>query len=79
MKLREYILYAYICKDADIQKSVVNILKTRLQNVKDIWKLLIIPKLEQTLSKQADLLTPSPFLIEISLTYANDEIIFDGL
>lgn len=79
IKLREHILYAYIPKETDIRKSVVNILRTKLQNVKDAWKLFTISELEQILRKRADLSTPSSFLIEISLAYADDEIIFEEL
>ncbi|XP_011268962.1 putative tRNA pseudouridine synthase Pus10 [Camponotus floridanus] len=78
VKLREHILYAHISKELDIHKSVVDVLKTRLQNIKDIWKLFMIPKLEQAMKKCADLLT-SPFLIEVFLTYTNDEVIFKEL
>lgn len=66
-------------KELDIHKSVIDALRTRLQNIKDIWKSFMIPKLEQAMKKSADLLTPSPFLIEIFLTYANDEVIFKEL
>lgn len=79
VKLREHILYAHISKELDIHKSVVDVLKTRLQNVKDIWKLFMIPQLEQAMKKCADLLTPSSFLIEVFLTYINDEVIFKEL
>lgn len=78
VKLREHILYAHISKELDIHKSVVDVLKTRLQNIKDIWKLFMIPKLEQAMKKCADLLTSS-FLIEVFLTYTNDEVIFKEL
>ncbi|XP_070164049.1 tRNA pseudouridine synthase Pus10 isoform X1 [Polyergus mexicanus] len=79
VKLREHILYAHMSKELDIHKSVVAGLRTRLQNIKDTWKSFMIPKLEQAMKKCADLLTPSPFLIEVFLTYANDEIIFKEL
>lgn len=79
VKLREHILYAHMSKELDIHKSVIDALRTRLQNIKDIWKSFMIPKLEQAMKKSADLLTPSPFLIEILLTYANDEVIFKEL
>jgi len=79
VKLREHILYAYMSKETDIHESVLSILKTKLQSIKDIWKSFMIPQLEQTIGKCADLSTPSPFLIEISLTYENDEVIFKEL
>lgn len=79
MKLREQVLYAYISKEIDIHESALNIFRAKLQSVKDIWKLFMIPQLEQTIGKRADLSTPSPFLIEIFLTYTNDEVIFKEL
>ncbi|XP_071654054.1 tRNA pseudouridine synthase Pus10 [Temnothorax longispinosus] len=79
VKLREHVLYAYMSKEIDIHESVLSTLRTRLQSVKDIWKLFMIPQLEQAMGKRADLSTPSPFLIEIFLTYADDEVIFKKL
>ncbi|KYM97355.1 PREDICTED: putative tRNA pseudouridine synthase Pus10 [Cyphomyrmex costatus] len=79
VKLREHILYAYMSKEMDIHESILNTLKTKLQNVKDIWKSFIIPQLEQATEKHADLSTPSPFLIEVLLMYADDEMIFKEL
>lgn len=79
VKLREYILYAYISNETDVDKSNLSALKTKLQSVKDIWKLFMIPQLEQAIGKRTDLLTPSPFLIEVFLTYDDDETIFKTL
>jgi len=79
IKLREHILYAYMSKEMDIHESALSTLRTRLQSVKDIWKSFMIPQLEQATGKCADLSTPSPFLIEIFLTYADDEMIFEKL
>lgn len=79
VRLREYILYAYMSKEADIDESIVSVLKTKVQNVKDVWKLFMIPKLEQAARKCADLSMPSPFLIEVFLKHADDEIIFQEL
>lgn len=79
VKLREHILYAYMYQEMDIHKSILSTLKTKLQNVKDIWKSFIIPQLEQATGKRADLSTPSPFLIEVLLMYADDEMIFKEL
>lgn len=79
VKLREQILCAHMSKELDIDKSVIDTIRTRLQNIKDTWKSFMIPKLEQAMKKYADLLTPSPFLIEIFLAYANDEMIFKEL
>ncbi|XP_072751987.1 tRNA pseudouridine synthase Pus10 [Anoplolepis gracilipes] len=79
VKLREHILFAHMSKELDINKSVVDTFRTRLQNIKDTWKSFMIPKLEEAIKKCIDLLTPSPFLIEIFLTYANDEMIFKEL
>lgn len=79
IKLREHILYAHLSKEIGIHEATISVLRTKLQNVKDTWKLFMISKLEQALKKRADLSTPSPFLIEIFISYADDEIIFKEL
>lgn len=79
VKLREYILYAYITKETNICKSAISSLKAKLQNIKDTWKLFVTPQLEQTMKKRTDQSTPSPFLIEIFLVYDDDEIVFEKL
>lgn len=47
--------------------------KVKLQSVKDVWKWIMTPKLELAIKKQVDSVTPSPFLIEIILTYKFNE------
>ncbi|XP_014468153.1 PREDICTED: putative tRNA pseudouridine synthase Pus10 [Dinoponera quadriceps] len=79
VKLREYIIYAYISKEINISESAVSSLRGKLHNIKDTWKLFITPQLEQTMGKRTDLSTPSPFLIETFLVYDDDEIIFEKL
>lgn len=79
IRLREHILYAYISKEINICETAINSLKSKLQNVKDVWKWFILPKLEETMKKHADMSTPSPFLIEVSLAYADDEMVFTEL
>lgn len=79
IKLREQILCAYVSKEMAKDESVISAFKTKLQNVKDTWKSFMIPKLGQALEKHTDLSTPSPFLIEIFLSYDDDEIIFKEL
>ncbi|XP_012234833.1 tRNA pseudouridine synthase Pus10 isoform X2 [Linepithema humile] len=79
IKLREHILYAYVSKETGTHESITSALRTKLQNVKDTWKSFMISKLEQAMEKHADLSTPSPFLIEIFLSYGDDEIIFQEL
>ncbi|XP_011692515.1 PREDICTED: putative tRNA pseudouridine synthase Pus10 [Wasmannia auropunctata] len=76
IKLREHVLYAYVSKETDIHEDALSTLRTRLQSVKDIWKSFMIPQLEEAMGKRADLSTPSPFLVEVFLTYADDEMIF---
>lgn len=48
-------------------------LKVKLQNIKDVWKWIMTPKIEQAIKKQVDLITPSPFLIEVIFTYKSNE------
>lgn len=79
MKLREHVLYAYMSKEIDIPESNLSTFRTRLQSVKDIWKLFMIPEVEEATEKRADLATPSPFLLEIFLMYTDDEVIFKEL
>jgi uncharacterized membrane protein len=77
--LREHILYAYMSKQTNIDESIISVLRKKVQNVKDVWKLFMIPKLEQAVQKRADLSMPSPFLVEILLKHASDEVIFKEL
>lgn len=79
MKLRERVLYAYMSKEIDIPESILSTFRIRLQSVKDIWKLFMIPEVEEATEKRADLATPSPFLLEIFLMYTDDEVIFKEL
>ncbi|XP_012536957.1 tRNA pseudouridine synthase Pus10 [Monomorium pharaonis] len=79
VRLRERVLYAYMSNEIDIHESALSTLRTKLQSVKDIWKLFMIPQLEQATRKCVDSSTPSPFLIEVFLIYNNDETIFKEL
>ncbi|XP_020292252.1 putative tRNA pseudouridine synthase Pus10 [Pseudomyrmex gracilis] len=81
VKPREHILYAYISRETGIPESIISVLKTMLHSVKDVWKSFMIPKLEEALGKASpgDASVPSPFLIEVSLTYTEDEAIFKEL
>ncbi|RLU19068.1 hypothetical protein DMN91_009426 [Ooceraea biroi] len=79
IRLREHILYAYMSKETNIDESIVSVLRTKLQNVKDVWKLFTIPKLEQAIRKRADLSMPSPFLVEVFLEHDDDKTIFNEL
>ncbi|XP_078047058.1 pseudouridine synthase 10 isoform X2 [Augochlora pura] len=73
VNLRERVLHTKCANELDLTNDVLLSLKFKLQTVKEIWKLLIAPKLEQAINKQLDL-TPSAFLIEIVLSYErNDE------
>ncbi|KAI4498879.1 hypothetical protein M0802_006054 [Mischocyttarus mexicanus] len=70
--LRERSLHIYIGKKLDLNKDDFNSFKYKTLNVKDVWKWIALPKLEDIIGKRPDLTTPSPFLLEISFLYAND-------
>ncbi|XP_076291808.1 pseudouridine synthase 10 [Lasioglossum baleicum] len=69
VNIRERLLHVRCANELDFTASLD--LKTKLQNVKDIWKLAINPKLEQLINRRVDM-TPSPFLIEIILAYEHN-------
>ncbi|KAF7393997.1 hypothetical protein HZH68_010816 [Vespula germanica] len=71
--LRERSLHIYIAKKFDLTKSDFNNLKYKTLNVKDVWKWIALPRLEDTIGKRPDLTKPSPFLLEICFVYACDE------
>ncbi|KAK2586492.1 hypothetical protein KPH14_011390 [Odynerus spinipes] len=71
--LRERSLHICIAKKLDLTKDDYNNVKYRTQNIKDIWKWVVLPKLKNTIGKHADLTTPSPFLLEIFFVYTHDE------
>ncbi|XP_076647728.1 pseudouridine synthase 10 [Halictus rubicundus] len=73
VSIRERMLYVRCANELGFTEDALVDLKIKLQNVKDIWKMAINPKLEQFINKRVDI-TPSPFLIEIVLAYEhNDE------
>ncbi|XP_033342743.2 pseudouridine synthase 10 [Megalopta genalis] len=72
VNLRERALHTQCANGLDLTKDTLLSLKFKLQTIKDIWKLVITPKLEQVINKRIDL-TPSAFLIEIILSYDNND------
>ncbi|KAG7197032.1 hypothetical protein KM043_017564 [Ampulex compressa] len=73
VRLRERFMHARVVQELGLSDSFASSLSTKIQNLKDVWKLIVIPKIEKATGKAADLTTPSPFLIEIFLMYENDE------
>ncbi|XP_014613553.1 PREDICTED: putative tRNA pseudouridine synthase Pus10 [Polistes canadensis] len=71
--LRERSLHIYVAKKLNLTKDEYSTLKYKTLNVKDIWKWIALPKLEDIIGKRPDLTTPSPFLLEIFFLYVNDE------
>lgn len=56
-----------------LSKNTLIKLKVKMQTIKDVWKLVVTPKIEQIIKKQVDVTTPSAFLIEIIFTYTYNE------
>ena len=73
VNLRERLLYTQCAVELDLSESTFLSLKVKVQNVKDVWKWLVTPKIERAINKRVDLTTPSAFLIEIILTYKYNE------
>lgn len=72
--LRERLLYAYCTAELNLSKATVDSLKMKIQNVKDVWKWVVIPKLEPVLKKRADQLpVQSGFSIKVFYTYEYDD------
>lgn len=69
VNLRERFLCIHCATQLGLSEDALLDLKVRLQNIKDIWKWIVTPKIGQAIKKQVDSATPSPFLIEIILTY----------
>ncbi|XP_076757321.1 pseudouridine synthase 10 [Xylocopa sonorina] len=73
ISLRERFLHMQCAARLKISEDTLLALKVKLQNIKDVWKWLVTPKIEQTIKKQVDQATPSPLLIEIILTCKSNE------
>lgn len=69
VNIRERFLCILCATELELPEDALLDFKLRLQNVKDVWKWIVTPKIEQAIKKQVDSATPSPFLIEIILTY----------
>ncbi|KOC62260.1 Putative tRNA pseudouridine synthase Pus10 [Habropoda laboriosa] len=73
ISLREHFLHMQCATQFNLSEDMLLCLKVKLQNVKDVWKWITIPKIENAIKKQVDLTTPSPFIIEIILKYEYNE------
>ncbi|XP_076243121.1 pseudouridine synthase 10 isoform X2 [Calliopsis andreniformis] len=73
LNLRERLLHMKCGIEFNLTEAKLVNLKVRTQNIKDTWKWIITPKIEQAIKKKLDLTTPSTFLIEIILTYEYNE------
>ncbi|CAL7940903.1 unnamed protein product [Xylocopa violacea] len=73
INLRERFLHMQCATQLKLPEDTLLALKVKLQNIKDVWKWIVTPKIEQTIKKQLDQSTPSPFLIEIILTCKSNE------
>ncbi|XP_043265325.1 tRNA pseudouridine synthase Pus10 isoform X2 [Colletes gigas] len=71
--LRERLLHMQCSLELGLSENTLISLKTKIQTIKDIWKLVVIPKVEQAIKKKVDVTTPSAFLIEIILSYKYNE------
>ncbi|OAD54820.1 Putative tRNA pseudouridine synthase Pus10 [Eufriesea mexicana] len=73
ISLRERFLHIQCAMQLNFSKETLLEFRTKLQNVKDVWKWIMTPKIEQAIMKQVNLTISSPFLIEIILTYKCNE------
>ncbi|XP_031835606.1 pseudouridine synthase 10 [Nomia melanderi] len=73
VSLRERILHAKWIDKFSLIKDELHQLKRKLETIKDIWKAVVTPKLEKAVNKKVDLITPSAFLIEIILSYKEND------
>ncbi|XP_043593872.1 tRNA pseudouridine synthase Pus10 isoform X2 [Bombus pyrosoma] len=73
ISVRERFLHIQCATQLNLSEDALLDFKVKLQSVKDVWKWIMTPKLELAIKKQADSMTPSPFLIEIILTYKFNE------
>ncbi|KAK1124840.1 hypothetical protein K0M31_006196 [Melipona bicolor] len=69
VNLRERFLCIHCATQLNLSEDELGDLKIRLLNIKDVWKWMVTPKIEQVIKKRVDSATPSPFLIEIILMY----------
>ncbi|XP_053981650.1 tRNA pseudouridine synthase Pus10 [Hylaeus anthracinus] len=73
VNFRERLLHMQCGLELGLSESALTSLKLKMQTIKDVWKLVITPKVEQAIRKQVDATTPSAFLIEIILMYKYNE------
>lgn len=74
ISIRERLLHIQCATELKLSEDTLLTLKVKLQSIKDVWKWVMIPKIEDAIKKQVDLTTPSAFFIEIILTYKHNEI-----
>ncbi|XP_076168468.1 pseudouridine synthase 10 [Ptiloglossa arizonensis] len=73
VSFRERLLHMQCGLELGLSKNTLIKLKVKMQTIKDVWKLVVTPKIEQIIKKQVDVTTPSAFLIEIIFTYTYNE------
>ncbi|XP_029049786.1 tRNA pseudouridine synthase Pus10 [Osmia bicornis bicornis] len=73
INLRERLLHVQSATELKLSEDALLNFKVKLQSIKDVWKWVMIPKIENAIKKQADITTPSPFLIDVIFTYKHNE------
>ncbi|XP_057324954.1 tRNA pseudouridine synthase Pus10 [Microplitis mediator] len=74
--IREKSLLMYLAQKSILSNSPLDDTDSKSYSVKEIWKMQMLPKIETMTSKQLTTcsLMSSPFTVNISYTYLNDEI-----
>lgn len=74
--IREKSLLMYLTQKSKSSNNPLEDTDAKSYSVKEIWKMQMLPKIETMTSKQLTTcsLVSSPFTVNISYTYLNDEI-----
>ncbi|XP_063985172.1 tRNA pseudouridine synthase Pus10 [Diachasmimorpha longicaudata] len=80
LTLREKFLDISIRENLDLPPNDLEHLFLRIESIKDVWKIQMLPRIEAKISKTSITgNSPSPFLIDISLIHDCDESDYDYL
>ncbi|XP_011303738.1 putative tRNA pseudouridine synthase Pus10 [Fopius arisanus] len=80
LTLREKSLDLSIRQNLSLPPADLSHLFLRIESIKDVWKVQMLPKIESMISKRSiSGGTPSPFLIDISLIHDRDESDYEYL